>query len=386
MKRIRVLFPYVEAGYGHIMPMKSIDETFRRKYGDKVDVISSDFFKETGDKHLIMYEQMLSRQVRLYNRFPAIGHLATAVCEFVGTDLSSFGAMRLVSPIARRRGIAHMEELEPDFVFSTHWATNYYAQFAKNKPYTVVYCPDAQLYKLFCFRSDLTLISMPYGYQIGLRKKQYSTSNLKLVPFLIRNEAFDVDSDKKEIRKKLGLPEDSFTVLLAEGGYGIGKMGRITEILSKEHIPLTIIPVCGTNSKLFSRLREIKPSDEVTLIPYAFAENMIELQAASDIFCGKSGNILAEATFFGNPCIVTHCANQIERNIADHYMNTVGNAFMQFSAKKAADMIKTFACERSKMEIYRKAAVDYQSNFGSETAADILWGRITETYPELLND
>ena len=36
MKKIRVLFPYVEAGFGHIMPMKSIDRAFRAKYGDKV--------------------------------------------------------------------------------------------------------------------------------------------------------------------------------------------------------------------------------------------------------------------------------------------------------------------------------------------------------------
>ncbi|MBQ1846593.1 MAG: hypothetical protein II135_01180 [Clostridia bacterium] len=65
MKKIRVLFPYVEAGFGHIMPMKSIDQTFRKKYGDKVEVVSSKFFTETGNPHLTKYEQMISKQVRI---------------------------------------------------------------------------------------------------------------------------------------------------------------------------------------------------------------------------------------------------------------------------------------------------------------------------------
>ena len=65
MNKIRVLFPFVEAGLGHIMPMKSIVETFGKKYGDKVEVIASEFYTETGDSHLIRYEKMLARQVRM---------------------------------------------------------------------------------------------------------------------------------------------------------------------------------------------------------------------------------------------------------------------------------------------------------------------------------
>ena len=383
MKKIRVLFPYVEAGFGHIMPMKSIDEKFREKYGDKVEVITSQFFNETGDPHMKRYEQMIARQVRIYNRFPGVGHLATFICDLSGAFLSSYFSIRWIAPFAYRRSVEHMRELAPDVVFSTHWATNYYAEHLEKKPLTVMYCPDAQLYKLFEYHSDLSMISMPYGYLKALREKRYNVNNMKLVPFLIRNEAFAVSPDKKAARRALGLPEDNFTVLLTEGGYGIGKMTAICQKLVREHLPITVIAVCGKNEKLFRIFSSLKTTEEVTLRPYGFTSKIFELDAASDLFCGKSGNILAEATFFGNPSIVTNCSNMIEHNIADHYINTVGCAMKQLSANRVVKMIKKFAGDPTLLEPYRKAALDYHDRFGSEQAADELWEAIKKAYPEV---
>lgn len=381
MKKIRVLFPYVEAGFGHIMPMRAIEETFQKKYGDRVEIVSSRFFTETGDPHLAEYEQMFSRQVKMYNRVPPVGHLATASCEFFGTKIATFFSMRAAAPVAHERGIEHMRELAPDVVISTHWATNYYAEQLKQKPLTIMYCPDAQIYKLFEYPCDLMLISMPSGYEKALQKKHYTPDNLKLVPFFIRNEAFDIARrDKKELRRELAIPEDNFTVVMAEGGYGIGRMEEISRLLVREHIPMTVIPVCGTNEKLYQRLCRLSAAEEITFRPYAFTDRILELEAAADIFCGKSGNILAEPTFFGVPSMVTHCANSIEQNIAAHYMNTVGCTIKEFSAEKAVEKLKRFAADPTLLEPYRKAARDYHAHFGAGKAADIIWEKITETF------
>ena len=380
MKKIRVLFPYVEAGFGHIMPLRSIEETFRRKYGDRVEVVSSAFFTETGNKHLIRYERMISRQVKIYNAHHFIGHTATASSEILGTTLSTFGCMRFCSPIACVEGIRHMEELAPDVVFSTHWATNYYAEHLKNKPFTVMYCPDALHNSLFQYHSDLNMISMPYGYLKSLRKKKYNLDNLKYVPFLIRNEAFGIPRDKRELRRKLGLPEDRFTVLLVEGGYGLGRMHDITERLIKERMPLTVVSICGKNEKLCKRFKSLTPSHEITFVPLGFIDNILEYEAACDVFCGKSGNIIGELTFFGNPSIISNCSTFIERGIADHYLHTVGSAVKEFSAKKAIALIKSFASDPSLLEPYRRAARAYHSNFGSEAAADLLFKEISDRF------
>ncbi|MBQ7170970.1 MAG: hypothetical protein IJR89_01690 [Clostridia bacterium] len=366
--------------------MKSIAETFGRKYGDKVDVISSSFFRESGDLHLKKYEQMISRQVRIYNRFPAIGYLATFICELSGSILASFGSMRLIAPVAYRRGVKRMEEIAPDAVFSTHWVTNYYAQHLKRKPLTVMYCPDAQQNALFSYPSDLAMISMPDGYRKALKRKRFNADNLKFVPFLIRNEAFSVSPDKRAARAALGLPEENFTVLLVEGGYGIGKMEAICKLLAKEHLPLTVIPVCGKNKALYRRFLALKTAQEITFRPYGFTEDMFRLEAAADLFCGKSGNILAEATFFGNPSIVTNCTSLIERHIAGHYIRTVGCAMKEFSPRKTVGMIKAFAKDPALLAPYREAANAYRGHFGSERAADELWEKIVSTFPGLCRD
>ncbi len=383
LKKIKVLFPLIESGFGHIMTAKAIGQVFAEKYGDKCDVELCAFFTETGDKHLIKYERMMSRQVKTYNTFPPIGFMATVFCEIFGSVLSSLGSIRLIAPFAFKHGVAHMRELEPDVVFSTHWATNYYDEHIKeDKPFTVMYCPDAQLNKLFEYHADMNMISMPYGYLKALRKRKYDINNMKLVPFFIRNEAFDVCTDKKELRRRLGLPQDKFTVLLAEGGYGIGKTEKLCRRLVKEHVPMTVIPVCGTNKKLYERLKKLECTPEITFVPHGFAENMLELQAAADIFCGKSGNMLAEPTFYGNPSIVNHYANLIERNIADHYLNTVGCTIKRFSPKKTVELLKSFAADPGLMEPYRRAARDYHGNFGAGKAADMLWAAIKERFPD----
>lgn len=382
MKRIRVLFPYVEAGFGHIMPMRAIEETFRKKYGDRVEIVSSEFFKESGDRRLAAYEKMMSRFVRTCNRIPFIGLFLTRIDYIIGAWFSSLFIIRIISPRAYRRGVRHMRELQCDAVFSTHWAPNYYAEHLEQKPLTVLYCPDAELNSLFSYRSDLTLLTTQAGYEKALREKRFQNGNLKLVPHLIRNEAFRTETDKRKIRQTLGLPQDQFTVLLCEGGYGIGRMKALCKRLIRAPYPLTVLAVCGKNEKLLRYLKTLTPAENVTFVPCGFTEEILSYHAASDVFCGKSGTIPAEATFFGNPTIVTSCASVIEEKIARYYVKAVGCAVKAFSARKAAKLLALWAAEPRRMRPYQNAAQAYHNRFGSEEAADLLWAALTDRFGE----
>jgi UDP-N-acetylglucosamine:LPS N-acetylglucosamine transferase len=42
---------------------------------------------------------------------------------------------------------------------------------------------------------------------------------------------------------------------------------------------------------------------------------------ASELFCSKAGNMIAEPTFFGVPSIITGTSTSIETNIGDYYIN-----------------------------------------------------------------
>lgn len=382
-KKVRVLFPFVEAGMGHIMPMKSVLEEFKRKYGNKVEIIESKFYSETNNPDLIKYEKYLCSKVRKYGKSRFYGYWDTFNCQFWGRKISSWGAIKALYPKAYKESLKHMEELKPDVVFSTHWASNYVAYKIKNRPICINYCPDTFFNKLFEGDADMNLISMPYGYRRAMKKRMYNENNLKLVPFLIRNEVYNIPLDKKTNRINMNLPLDKFTIVLAEGGYGIGKMKAICEELITKHLPITVVAVCGKNENLYNYFKSLKTTDEVTFIPFGFTTRILELEAAADLFCGKSGNIIAEPTFFGVPSIITQFSTLIEKYIGKHYIKEVKCAIKEFNPHKVVLKIEDFINNPLKLKPLIENAKKYHEHFGAEETADIIWQLIIKKYPEL---
>ena len=64
----KIVFPYVEAGMGHIMPLRSVAEVFKKKYGDKVEVVETYFFRDQKNVKAIKVEEDFVRQVKMHNR------------------------------------------------------------------------------------------------------------------------------------------------------------------------------------------------------------------------------------------------------------------------------------------------------------------------------
>lgn len=386
MDKPRVLFPYTEAGLGHIMPMNSIADEFERLYGDKVEVVRSQFFTETNDQKLINYEKKLSKSVRQYNKLPAFGYFATFNMDFWGTKLSTWGAVKFIGKGAHKKGIKHMRELKPDLVVSTHWATNYYAMKMKNRPLTVMYCPDAKINTLFRYPCDLAMTSMKLGYDRAMKKHKhrYNKDNLKQVPFLIRKEAFTIPTDKAALREKLGIPTERFTVLLADGGYGIGKMKPMVEEILQRDLPINLIAVCGKNKSLYKDLSVLKSKGNTMFKPMSLVDNMLEIIACADVCCGKSGaSLMAEPCFFGVPQIITHYANDIERWIGKYYIEDVGSAIKEFEVDKAVDLLEKFAANPELLAPYAKAAEAQHENYGAEKCARYIFGLLCKRFPEL---
>lgn len=386
MQKPRVVFPYVEAGLGHIMPLNSIADEFERLYGDRVEVVRSRFFTETGSKKLASYERHLTREVVKHNRHPFYGWFSTFCMDFFGTKLSSWGAIKVFVPGSYREGVRHMDELKPDLVFSTHWCTNYYARRCKSRPLTVVYVPDAHVNTLFRYDADLVLVSMSTGYERALIKhpRRFDESNLALVPFLIRKEAYDAPASKAEARRKLGFPEDKFTVSLAEGGYGIGRMREICERVLERDIDVTLAPICGKNTELFERFSRMKSKGKTDFRPFGLTDRVFDILAASDLFCGKSGaSMAAEPCFFGVPQIVTKYATEIEKYIGEYYIDVVGSAIKEFDPGRVADLIERYASELELLQPYAAAARAAHSNYGPTVTAKKVFDLLASRFPDL---
>lgn len=384
-RKPRVLFPFTEAGMGHIMPMRAIADEFERLYGDKVEVVRSQFFTEGGDEELAEFEKMMGDQVRIYNARPAVGWFATLNMELFGSRLSSLGTIKLLNPKSFEQGVAHVDELAPDLVVSTHWATNYYAKHSKTQPLTAMFCPDVQINPLFRYDCDLTMVAMKTGYEHALKRhsSRFNTDNLKLVNFCIRKEAYDVPSDKRTVRRKLGIDEDGFVVVVAEGGYGLGKMEAICKELIERDLPVTLVPICGKNESLFERFKQAKVGEKLRFLPQGFCQNILEYIAAADLFLGKSGNIIAEPTFFGVPSIITTHSTNIEKYIADYYTRSVGCAIDILDAKKAADKVEEFYGNPELLQPYAAAARAVHDRYGAGLACEEIYKLLLTRFPSL---
>lgn len=386
MYKPRVIFPFTEAGLGHIMPLMSAADEFERLYGDKVECIRSQFFTESGDKKLADFEEALKNEVMRYNRNAAIGFWATFNMDLGGPYGSSFMTMKVWKPGATKRGIKHMEELRPDLVVSTHWATNYYAEKCRKKPLTAVYCPDARINPMFSYPSDLVMVSSETGYELALKEhaKRFNKNNLKLVSCLIRKEMFTVTRNKTEVRKKLGFAPDKFTIVLADGGYGLGKMLEICKIVLERDLPVTLVPVCGKNEELYNKFLTMKPKGNTEFFPMGLIDNIFEVFAAADLFCGKSGaSMIAEPCFFGVPQIITKYATNIEKYIGEFYINTVGSAMKIFKPSKVVDKIEEFLADPQKLEPYIKAAEARRPYYGAEQCAKEIFKLLCTKFPYL---
>lgn len=378
-KKPRVVFPFVEAGFGHIMAEKSIADAFEKKYGEYCEVIRSDFFAETGSEPMVKFEKRLCNEVRMYNKCNFYGYLNIACMNLFGARVASWFVMSKLYKGLYADSMAHMRELRPDCVVSTHWATNYYAERLENKPITAMYGPDAHLNAMFRYPCDLDMISIPEGYERAMKKfpRRFNEDNLKLVPTAIREESFFVERNKTVLRQKLGL-KDRFTVLLMEGGYGIGLTEKICELLTEKDLPINLIAICGKNPELKARLDNLKPKGKTDFYPFEFCENILEYISAADLYLGKSGSGLLEPAFFHVPIVVTHSANTIEKLIAEHYV-TCGDAVRIFDAEKCVKFIEE-ALGGSEKFVGMQNSVDKLQAFGGEGIADEIFEKINKKF------
>ncbi len=384
-KKPRVVFAFTEAGLGHIMPLKSITDAFEKKYGDKVECVRSQFFTETNTPSLLNYEKFLCGQVRKFTKHNWYGSIITFFMDFFGANTDNHFMMKWTAKDAYKDATKHVDELNADVFVSTHWATNFYAVNSKSKPLTITYIPDTYIYPVFRYKCDLTLCPTFSGYQDALSryKKRYNKNNLKLVPYCIRSEAFNYSLDKIENRKKLNLPENKFTITLTEGGYGIGKMEEIVNIILKRDLPVTLIPICGKNQELYEKLKGYETGKNTSLLPLPFTPDVFQYLASSDLFLGKSGSMIAEPTFYGVPSIITSHATNIEKHNADYYVKHLKCAMDISNPIKIVEKVEEILNNPNILSKYAENALKMHEHFGAEVSADYIFNLLKSKYPNL---
>jgi len=381
----RIVFPFVEAGLGHIMPMTAVRDAFTEKYGDKCEIINTYFFQETDNEGLKGIEKKLIDEVHKHNKSKFHGFYQFFLMGIAGTQNSIRFLYKVWWKEGFKPALERVKEFDADLIFHTHFATLYYACEAKKLGLTnakmAMYCPDPVVGKQWDRRAEFVALSSPVGKKRGEKNFGFKKRKTKfeVVPFLIRKQVADYKESREFYREQLEIPTDKFTILLADGAYGVGKLRDAVLELLKSPIPLTIIPVCGRNEKLYEEFEAIIPPAHITFKPFGFTDKMLLLSASCDLFIGKAGaSNLAEPCYFGAPAIVTFTATPIEKWICKHYTHSVGSAVKITNVKKAVAKALEWAENRELMQPYIENSKKERRHDGPDKLADLLWERLNE--------
>jgi 1,2-diacylglycerol 3-beta-galactosyltransferase len=110
--------------------------------------------------------------------------------------------------------------------------------------------------------------------------------------------------EKQALRRRFGLDEQRFSVLIMGGGAGVGHISQQVRALTSEPYQWQVVVVCGRNEKLRRRLTEFEFATPTLVL--GFVDYMPELMRACDIAVTKAGpGAIAEGLATGLPLIIT---------------------------------------------------------------------------------
>ena len=223
--------------------------------------------------------------------------------------------------------INFLNKFQPDVAICTHFLPSEVISWLKSEKkvniLNAVVVTDLDVHAMWlCRYTEQYFVALEetkvHLVALGVPESKVTVSGIPIDP------VFAEAKDSRAMRRKHGLDEDRFTILVSAGGFGVGPVEHIIEALSGLTRPAQVVVVCGRNEELRARLMSVVPrftrTPGVEFQPLGFTE-MDELMAASDLFVGKPGGLTtSEALAKGMPMVVINpIPGQEERN-SDHLL------------------------------------------------------------------
>ncbi len=128
------------------------------------------------------------------------------------------------------------------------------------------------------------------GLKKKLREKGVDPKKIKITGIPISLN-FSKSHNSKKLKKKWGLKEDLFTVLLMGGGQGMGSLKKNVLALDKSHLPIQVLVVTGANRRLKKKIQRIQSKVIFPLKVLGYTRQIDELMEVSDLLISKPGGL-----------------------------------------------------------------------------------------------
>jgi 1,2-diacylglycerol 3-beta-galactosyltransferase len=311
-----------------------------------------DIFEECG-------QFPLRRTVRLYG--PAVENTPVVYAGFyyVTNIRPAYVALAAVTQSLLSRGLYELfEELRPDVIVSVHPlltqpVLKLMANMGVRVPFLTVVTDLIRFHRAWA-EPRVDLCSVPTAEARDLLiSLGMPAEKIRLLGMPIHPKFCLPPVDRHEMRAKLGLDPDRFTVLVVGGGDGVGNLGETAAAIGNSGLPIQQIIVTGRNRSLYMELKEHEASFETPTKSLGFVQNMPDLMRAADVIATKAGpGTIMEALSCGLPIILTGAIpGQEEGNISFIEENEVG--ILAKSPEMIVEAIERYskmsACELQKI-------------------------------------
>ena len=258
MEKPNILLTYTETGMGHVTSMQSIADKLKSEYGEKLNLIESYIMQENKYSH--NYEKFMIKQVKNTNVFYGLGGLIFFLLEVLGRRSFFRFLHRTLIKRPTDATINTIKKYNPDVIVSTHHLITYCAIEYKRKYNSnvkiITYNPDNITHVWWDNRDGLFIVNNDDAYLSAI-KRRFKKENLYTVPFSIRKMLIEAHRDKAEYRKAHSLPDNNFTVIVADGAYAMAQAKQFTLKLIKINKPLTILFIAGKNEKMLDYMTKV---------------------------------------------------------------------------------------------------------------------------------
>lgn len=314
MRRILIFFS--DTGGGHRAAANALRDAFQYSFPNRYEIIFVDGFRECApfpfnhipDTYfpLTAYTPWLWGLLFHTSNSPASVPLSATFDDFI-----------------LRRGCARViRQHNPDLVISVHplinrAACNALKEIKPEVPFVTVVTDLFDAHGMwFSAASDLTIVPTPGAYERGLKWK-FPREKLRVIgqPISLKFALSDTKESLSELRARLNLRDDLFTILLVGGGEGMGPLRAIARALDRASLPIQLAVIAGRNEKLLRQLQQLNWHIPVNL--QGFVTNMPDWMRASDLVITKAGpGTIMETLAAGKPLVLSsYLRGQEEGNV-----------------------------------------------------------------------
>jgi len=299
----RVLILFSDTGGGHRAAARALTDAL--KLLDPTSVVT------VADPLIGQGPVIVRRLASLYSPVISRSRAAWGAVYHTSNTQATFAAIRAIfGPAVRRVMTQLLKQHDPDVVLSVHPLLNHVAHQAIRKSgrpraLMTVITDLVDFHRGWTFsQADLVVAPTEEARRVALRRR-VPGDRVKLLglPVDLRFRP-PAPGEKQALRRRFGLDEHRFTVLVIGGAAGVGHLAAQVRALALEPHPWQLAVVCGRNEKLRRRIYEMRASTPMLVL--GFVDYMPELMRACDLVVTKAGpGAIAEALATGLPLVIT---------------------------------------------------------------------------------